>query len=184
MRDPVNNASIARVYPNAPQGSAEAKVLMFSNANSNTGRNNGTIRYSCDDGSTWSAGKQFKSGYMSYSTVTALSDGNFGLLYEADGNAITFGKFDAAWLGVDCLGTMNAALTATNVSGTNGTTVDAALTVTNNGDKVLSGATISFAAKLAGPLARWWFPMWHQAPPQLSMFRLLFRPLPVPGMLP
>lgn len=154
LRDPVNNASIARVYPNAPQGSAEAKVLMFSNANSNTGRNNGTIRYSCDDGSTWSAGKQFKSGYMSYSTVTALSDGNFGLLYEADGNAITFGKFDAAWLGVDCLGTMNAALTATNVSGTNGTTVDAALTVTNNGDKVLSGARISFAAKLGWALGK------------------------------
>ncbi len=147
LKDPTNNASIARVYPNAPQGSAEAKVLMFSNANSTTARENGTIRYSCDDGSTWSAGKQFKNGYMAYSTVTALSDGNFGVLYEADSNAITFGKFDAAWLGVDCIGTMNAALTAANATGANGATVDAELTVTNNGTEALSGATASFTAK-------------------------------------
>ncbi|MBP2412992.1 sialidase-1 [Arthrobacter stackebrandtii] len=147
LKDPTNNASIARVHPNAPQGSAEAKVLMFSNANSTTARENGTIRYSCDDGTTWSAGKQFKSGYMAYSTATALSDGTFGLLYEADNNAITFGKFDAEWLGVDCLGTMNASLTAANVAGANGATVDAELTVTNNGAQALSGAVASFTGK-------------------------------------
>ena len=68
LSDPVNNASIARMYPNAAQGSDEAKMLLFSNANSTSGRQNGTIRYSCDDGATWSAGKQFKAGAMSYST--------------------------------------------------------------------------------------------------------------------
>ncbi|WP_269939955.1 DUF7507 domain-containing protein [Arthrobacter sp. HY1533] len=146
LRDPVNNASIARMYPNAVQGSAEAKILLFSNANATT-RSNGTIRYSCDDGATWSAGKQFKDGYMAYSTVTALSDGTFGLLYEGNSNAITFGKFDADWLGVDCIGTMNAALAAANVSGANGATVDVPLTVTNNGSGALSGAVASFTGK-------------------------------------
>ena len=146
LRDPVNNASIARMYPDAVQGSAEAKILLFSNANA-TSRSNGTIRYSCDDGATWSAGKQFKDGYMAYSTVTALSDGKFGLLYEGNSNTITFGKFDADWLGVDCIGTMTAAITGAAVSGANGATVNAALTVTNNGTTALSGATASFAAK-------------------------------------
>ncbi|MFQ4147866.1 discoidin domain-containing protein [Arthrobacter sp. LAPM80] len=148
--DPVNNASIARMYPNAVQGSAEAKMLLFSNANSTSGRSNGTIRYSCDDGTTWSAGKQFKSGYMAYSTVTALSDGTFGLFYEADGNAMTFGKFDAAWLEVNCGGIMSAALTAANGSGANGSTVDVALTVTNNGTDVLSGAVASLGVPVPG----------------------------------
>lgn len=145
--DPVNNASITRMYPNAAQGSAEAKILLFSNANSSAGRQNGTIRYSCNDGVSWSAGKQFKAGAMSYSTATALSDGTFGVFYEGDNNTMTFGKFDAAWLGVDCANSMTAALTAAPVSGANGTTVSAQLTVKNNGSAVLSGATASFAAK-------------------------------------
>ena len=147
LRDPVNNAAIARMYPDAPQGSAESKILMFSNANA-TNRSNGTIRFSCDDGTTWSAGKQFKDGSMSYSTVTALSDGNFGVLYEGNSNAITFGTFDAAWLGMDCLGTMTAGLTAANVTGANGASVTVPLTVKNNGTGVLSGATASITAKL------------------------------------
>lgn len=102
LADPVNNASIARMYPDALEGSAAARILLFSNANSATARQNGTIRYSCDDGATWSAGKQFKAGAMSYSTVTALGDGNFGVFYEGDNNTMTFGKFNAAWLDTPC----------------------------------------------------------------------------------
>ncbi|WP_104087017.1 exo-alpha-sialidase [Arthrobacter sp. GMC3] len=142
LLDPTNNASIARMYPNASQGSAESKILLFSNANASS-RSNGTIRYSCDDGTTWSAGKQFKDGYMAYSTVSALSDGTFGLLYEGDGDNIHFAKFNAAWLGVFC----GASVTAEPLVGANGATVDAAISVTNTGDSALAGAVASFAAK-------------------------------------
>jgi len=97
--DPINNASITRMYPHAPQGSAEAKLLLFSHANSTAERENGTIRLSADDGVTWNEGTQFKAGAMAYSTMAALSDGTFGIFYEGDGNELVFGKFNAAWLG-------------------------------------------------------------------------------------
>lgn len=145
--DPVNNASITRMFPNAAQGSADAKMLLFSNANSNSGRSNGTIRYSCNDGKTWSAGKQFKAGYMAYSTTTALSDGSFGILYESDGNAITFGKYNAEWLEIDCGAVLDATLTGNALSAANGASFDATLTVRNNAATTLSGATATFTAK-------------------------------------
>lgn len=140
LTDPGNNASIARMYPDAPEDSAEAKILLFSNANSTSGRSRGTIRYSCDDGTTWSPGTQFKDGYMAYSTVTALSDGTFGLLYESDQENIYFAKFNADWLDVFC----GAEVSVAALSGANGATVDAAVTVRNVGAETLAGAVASF----------------------------------------
>ncbi|MFC8304312.1 exo-alpha-sialidase [Specibacter sp. NPDC057265] len=145
LSDPVNNASIARMHPDAAQGSDEAKMLLFSNANSTSGRQNGTIRYSCDDGATWSAGKQFKAGAMSYSTVTALGDGTFAVFYEGDNNTMTFGKFDAEWLGIEC----GVELTAKAVAGANGETVQAEMTLVNGSDKTITGAKATFAAQNA-----------------------------------
>ncbi len=142
LADPVNNASITRMYPEAAEGSAQARILLFSNANSTSSRSNGTVRYSCDDGATWSAGKQFKAGAMSYSTVTALSDGTFGVFYEGDNNTMTFGKFNAAWLDVYC----GAGVSAQPITGDNGATVNAGLTVSNNGATTLDGATATFGA--------------------------------------
>ncbi|MGO4383554.1 exo-alpha-sialidase [Specibacter sp. RAF43] len=141
--DPVNNAAITRMYPDAAQGSAAAKMLLFSNANSNAGRVNGTIRYSCDDGASWSPGKQFKAGAMSYSTVSALTDGTFGVFYEGENNTMTFGKFNAEWLGVYC----GARVAAAPVTGANGTTVPARVTVTNTGASALENASVTFSAK-------------------------------------
>ena len=146
--DPTNNASITRMYPDAAKDSAAAKVLLFSNANSAAGRTNGTVRYSCDDGATWSAGKQFKAGAMAYSTMTALSDGNFGILYEGNSNNIHFAKFNAAWLGVNC----DLSVSAQPLTGANGATVDAQITVTNNGDAALTGATATVS-----PMVGWTF---------------------------
>ncbi|WP_104109957.1 exo-alpha-sialidase [Arthrobacter sp. N199823] len=145
LADPVNNASIARMYPDVAQGSDEAKMLLFSNANSTTGRQNGTIRYSCDDGATWSAGKQFKAGVMSYSTVTPLGEGTFGVFYEGDSNTMTFGKFNTEWLGIEC----GVELTAKAVTGANGETVQAELTLVNGSEKAITGAKASFAAQNA-----------------------------------
>ena len=38
LTDPRNNASIVRAYPDAPEGSARARVLLFSNADSSSAR--------------------------------------------------------------------------------------------------------------------------------------------------
>ena len=101
LTDPRNNASIIRAYPNAPQGSARARVLLFSNADSSSARANGTIRISYDDGFTWNEGKVFESGDMAYSTLHALGDGTWGLLYETGGyKNIDFMRVDAAYLGL------------------------------------------------------------------------------------
>ncbi|WP_262454154.1 exo-alpha-sialidase [Arthrobacter sp. A2-55] len=148
LTDPTNNAGLTRMFPDAAEGTPAAKVLLFSNANNRSSRTNGTVRYSCDDGATWSAGKQFKAGTMSYSTVTALSDGSFGILYEGDSNTITFGKFNAAWVDAFC----DASLAAAPVTGDNGATVSASLTVSNTSAAAIDGATATFA-----PQAGWAF---------------------------
>ena len=100
LPDPTNNASIVRAYPNAPQGSAEAKVLLFSNAASTSSRSNGTVRVSFDDGETWAASRTFHSAGMAYSTLATLPDGNVGLLYEpeAGNGGIRFATFDLDWV--------------------------------------------------------------------------------------
>ena len=101
LTDPRNNASIVRAYPDAPEGSARARVLLFSNADSSSARANGTIRVSYDDGFTWNDGKVFESGEMAYSTLHPLGDGTWGLLYESGGyKNIEFMRLDAAYLGL------------------------------------------------------------------------------------
>ena len=101
LTDPRNNASIVRAYPDAPEGSARARVLLFSNADSSTARANGTIRVSYDDGFTWNDGKVFESGEMAYSTLHPLGDGTWGLLYESGGyKNIEFMRVDASYLGL------------------------------------------------------------------------------------
>lgn len=101
LPDPANNGAIARMYPNAEKGSANAKILLFTNANSKTSRQNGTIRYSCDDGKTWSDGRVFHSAEMSYSTVTALGNDQVGIFYEAK-DKLVFAKVDKDYIGVSC----------------------------------------------------------------------------------
>ena len=101
LPDPHNNAQIIRAFPDAPQGSAAAKVLLYSSS-SPQGRSNGLVRISFDDGENWSMSKQFKSGYMAYSVLAALGNGRYGLLYEGDakgGNSITYTQISLDWLG-------------------------------------------------------------------------------------
>lgn len=100
LPDPANNAAILRAYPNAAMGSAEAKVLLFSNAASSSTRANGTIRISYDNGLTWPKARVFQPGGMAYSTLTTLENGNVGLLYEPDGGngGIRFASFNLAWV--------------------------------------------------------------------------------------
>ncbi|GAB3943848.1 sialidase family protein [Corynebacterium tapiri] len=105
LPDPRNNASVIRAFPNAPQGSKEAKVLLFSNTASTTERNHGTIRMSCDDGQTWPVSKEFHEGPVDYTSMATLPDGRIGMLWEdhADSYSIVFSTFSLSWLGSTCL---------------------------------------------------------------------------------
>ncbi len=78
--------------PERAAGSAEAKVLLFSNAASQTGRINGTVRVSYDDGETWPVARVFQPGGMAYSTLATLADGTVGLLYEPGGGGAASGS--------------------------------------------------------------------------------------------
>lgn len=105
LPDPTNNASITRVYPDAPTGSPEAKVLLFTNTASQSARSNLTARVSCDDGATWPYARQINAGYSGYSTATRIAPGWFGVLYENSSfTAMTLARFDDAWLGAACDG--------------------------------------------------------------------------------
>ncbi|MCG2622474.1 exo-alpha-sialidase [Arthrobacter sp. I2-34] len=100
--DPRNNAALVRMYPDAPQGSADAKKLLFSNAASADKRVNGTIRYSCDDGRTWPVARVFQPGRTSYSDMVALGGNRFALFYEGLHNELRFAIFDRDWLAPHC----------------------------------------------------------------------------------
>lgn len=146
LPDPTNNASITRVYPDAPAGSAEAQVLLFTNTASQSSRSNLTARVSCDDGATWPYARQINAGYSGYSTATRLTPGWFGVLYESsDSTAMEFARFDDAWLGAACdgIGTLgNLSITGTRTDSARdlsaspyaaGETVPYAVTVRNHG---------------------------------------------------
>ncbi|MFE2159381.1 exo-alpha-sialidase [Streptomyces lydicus] len=99
--DPANNASLLRYDPAAPARLPRAHWLLFSNTASTGARENLTVRVSCDDGETWPLARTVTRGAAAYSTLTRLTDGTFGLLYESGPyRTITFARFDGAWLGV------------------------------------------------------------------------------------
>ncbi|CAB0892233.1 sialidase [Corynebacterium diphtheriae] len=105
------NVGLIRAYPNAPQGSAAAKVLLHSapiehRTSSDDGRRNGWVMASCDDGKTWKHGRQIEEGRFLYSVMTPMEDGTIGMAYESinsQGLIIKFAKFNMSWLGADCL---------------------------------------------------------------------------------
>lgn len=136
LPDPANNGAIARMFPNAAQGSADARKLIFTNANSKTGRENVSARVSCDDGATWPGVRTIRSGFSAYSTVTRLEDGKFGVLYEGNyTDNMPFAKFDDAWLNYVC-----APLSVPAVTAAPGATQQVPVTVTNQEATTLTGA--------------------------------------------
>lgn len=136
LPDPANNGSIARMFPAAAQGSADARKLIFTNANSKTARENVSARVSCDDGATWPGVRTIRSGFSAYSTVTRLEDGKFGVLYEGNyTDSIQFANFDGAWLNYVCAPLSVPALTTAA-----GAAKQVAVTVTNQEATTLSGA--------------------------------------------
>lgn len=96
--DPTNNASIIRAFPTAAPGSAEARVLLFSNTATQSGRHTGTIKVSYDDGETWPVSKVFEPGAVAYTSLATLADGRIGMAYE-NGSGIFVAAFSLSWLG-------------------------------------------------------------------------------------
>ena len=74
LADPGCNAGLARV----------GERLFFSNPDSPDRRENLTLRVSDDGGKTWSEGKTICAGNSAYSSLTVLSGGNVGVLYERE----------------------------------------------------------------------------------------------------
>lgn len=102
LPDPANNGSVTRVFPDAPPGSSDARQLLLTHTHHASRREHLVVRRSCDDGLTWSAPRVVETGAASYSTVTRLADGRFGLLYERGTvSAIVFASFDLAWVNGD-----------------------------------------------------------------------------------
>ena len=73
--------------------------LIFANPASRSGRRNGTIRLSTDEGKTWPIARTLYAGAYAYSCLTVLTDGAMGCLFERDGyKRITFARFSLEWL--------------------------------------------------------------------------------------
>ena len=105
LPDPTNNAAITRLHPDAAEGSADARKLIFTNANNgaNGDRVNGAVRLSCDDGQTWPGLRTLETGFFAYSSTTTLDDGRIGVLWEGNyTDQIRFSSFDEAWLNAVC----------------------------------------------------------------------------------
>jgi sialidase-1 len=78
----------------SPQG-----ALLFSNPATPSGRHHLTVRYSSDDGQTWTHARLICEGSSAYSSLAALPSGEIGLLYERDNyKHLTFARFPAAWI--------------------------------------------------------------------------------------
>ncbi len=95
--DPGCNASIVR-YTSIEDGYKKNRLL-FSNAKSEKGRVNMTVRISYDEGETWSEGKTIYKGESAYSSMTILKNGDIGLFFEQDDyQKNPFVSFSLKWL--------------------------------------------------------------------------------------
>lgn len=144
LPDPTNNASITRLHPDAAEGSADAKKLIFTNANNgaNSSRVNGAVRLSCDDGETWPGLRSLETGTFAYSSATAIDDGRIGVLWEAGyTDTMQFSSFDEEWLNAVC-----APLSVPATTLTAGVATTVPVTITNQEDTALTGSVSFFTA--------------------------------------
>ncbi|MFZ1800443.1 MAG: sialidase family protein [Chitinophagaceae bacterium] len=97
LADPGCNAGLFR-YAYTKEG-LQKNVLIFSNTHSNNDRINMTISVSEDDGKTWPIQKTIFAGSAAYSSLTRLSNGDIGLVFEKDDyGKIVFVQVPIAWL--------------------------------------------------------------------------------------
>ncbi|MBS1905873.1 MAG: exo-alpha-sialidase [Actinobacteria bacterium] len=143
LPDPTNNAALIAMHPDAAQGSADAKKLLFVNSNNGAdgSRVNGAARVSCDDGKTWPGLRTIDRGSFAYASATALDGGRFGVLWERDYTSnMQLSTFDEAWLNYAC-----APLSVPEQQLTPGVAATVPVTVTNQEQTALSGDVTFFA---------------------------------------
>ena len=74
-------------------------LLLLSNINNQSKREKIVIRHSLNGGETWSEPKIIYAGSAAYSSMTVLSNGEIGLLFEMDNYSMNvFTKFSLDWL--------------------------------------------------------------------------------------
>lgn len=74
-------------------------LLLFSNLDSSKERENLTVKYSKDEGKTWSKGKVIYSGSAAYSDIEILENGDIGVFFEKeDYKENVFARFSINWL--------------------------------------------------------------------------------------
>ena len=90
LPDPTCMASLIR----HPQG-----LLVFSNPADSQQRRMLTVRTSRDDGQSWSRGQVLDPDGAQYSSLTVLSDGQLGILYEStEARGLVFVRFPLDWV--------------------------------------------------------------------------------------
>lgn len=73
--------------------------ILFSNPANQEDRYNGTVRLSYDEGKTWAVSRVIYPDQCAYSSLTVLSDGTIGSLFERDEyTKISFARFTLEWL--------------------------------------------------------------------------------------
>lgn len=94
--EPVCQASLLRHPTN---NDASKDVFLFCNPATQTGRTNGTIRLSRDEGKTWPVSRVLYPGSFAYSRLASLPDGSIGCFFERDGTKkISFANFSLDWI--------------------------------------------------------------------------------------
>ncbi|MCP5109660.1 MAG: exo-alpha-sialidase, partial [bacterium] len=77
----------------------EPSRILYSGPGTQSGRTQGTIRMSTDEGKTWPISRLIEPEDFAYSVLTKLPDGRIGCLYETDSyERIVFARFSVAWL--------------------------------------------------------------------------------------
>ncbi len=99
LPDPIVQGSIHRyTWSDAAEFGGKSRIL-FSNPNSQSGRENMTVRLSYDEGATWEVAKRIDGGPAAYGDLGVLDDMRIGLLYErGNSGGIVFARFSLDWL--------------------------------------------------------------------------------------
>ncbi len=80
-------------------GNREQNMILFSNPSHQKKRIKGTIRLSLDNGKTWKWSRSVYRGSFAYSCLVALSNNEFGILFERDDySKISYTRFDLKWI--------------------------------------------------------------------------------------
>jgi sialidase-1 len=94
--EPACQASLLRHPGN---GDPAKDVFLFSNPATQTGRTNGTVRLSRDEGKTWPVARVLYPRGFAYSCLASLPDGAVGCLFERDETKkISFARFSLNWV--------------------------------------------------------------------------------------